>query len=47
LDTIRRRGGRRTALRADLSEVRQSDSVKVVHEEGSIRSGSRGDQGLK
>jgi hypothetical protein len=46
-DNIQPRGGRRTRLRADLAEIRQSESVKVVDEEGNIRSGSRGDQALK
>jgi hypothetical protein len=46
-DRIRLRSGRTSRLRAELLEVRQSESVKVVDEEGQIHSGSRGKQAIK
>lgn len=46
-DSIEFRNGRRSALRAELLEVRQNESVKVVDEEGNIHSGSRGKQTIK
>ncbi|HET9533575.1 MAG TPA: peptidoglycan-binding protein [Blastocatellia bacterium] len=46
-DTIRFRNGSTAPLDAELLEVRQSESVKVVDEEGNIESGSRGKQSIK
>ncbi len=46
-DSIELPGGRTSPLSAELMEVRQSESVKVVDEEGHIESGSRGKQAIK
>jgi hypothetical protein len=46
-DSIEYRNGRRASLRAELLEVRQNESIKVVDEEGNIHSGSRGKQTIK
>ncbi|HWP42865.1 MAG TPA: peptidoglycan-binding protein [Blastocatellia bacterium] len=46
-DSIRFRSGDAAPLDAELLEVRQSESVKVVDEEGNIESGSRGKQSIK
>ncbi|MEW6128347.1 MAG: hypothetical protein AB1757_15010 [Acidobacteriota bacterium] len=46
-DRIQLRDGRNARLRAELLEVRQSESVKVIDEEGYIHSGSRGKQAIK
>lgn len=46
-DTIQFRDGNTAPLEAELLEVRQSESVKVVDEEGNIESGSRGKQSIK
>jgi hypothetical protein len=46
-DRIQLRDRRNSRLRAELLEVRQSESVKVVDEEGQIHSGSRGKQAIK
>jgi uncharacterized protein YcfJ len=46
-DTIELKTGRVEPIRAELLELRQSESVKVVDEEGNIQTGSRGDQAIK
>jgi uncharacterized protein YcfJ len=46
-DSIETPGGRVEPMRAELMELRQSESVKVVDEEGNIQSGSRGEQAIK
>jgi hypothetical protein len=46
-DRIQLRNGRSARLNAELLEVRQSDKVKVVDEEGQVHSGSRGKQAIK
>lgn len=46
-DRIQFRNRRNASLRAELLEVRQSDKIKVVDEEGTIHSGSRGKQAIK
>lgn len=45
-DTITHRG-RTVPIHADLEGLRQSESVKIVDEEGRIQSGSRGDETIK
>lgn len=47
VDSITLPNGPKVWLDAELLEVRQSDSVKVVDEEGHVRSGSRGKQAIK
>ncbi len=46
-DDIQLSGGRVEPIRGELTELRQSESVKVVDEEGNIQSGSRGNQAIK
>jgi hypothetical protein len=46
-DSLQTRRGQRMPMRAELQEVRQSESVKVVDEEGNIQSGKRGEQAIK
>jgi hypothetical protein len=46
-DTIRFPNGRGFPIRAELSEVMQSESVKIVDEEGRIISGNRGGESIK
>jgi hypothetical protein len=46
-DDIQPRSGAVAPIRAELTEVRESESVKVVDEEGNIQSGSRGNQTIK
>jgi hypothetical protein len=46
-DSIELRDGRTSALKAELDEIRQSESVKVVDEEGNIQTGGRGKQAIK
>ncbi|HET9531354.1 MAG TPA: peptidoglycan-binding protein [Blastocatellia bacterium] len=46
-DSIQFRNGNTAPLEAELLEVRQSENVKVVDEEGNIQSGSRGKQSIK
>ncbi|MCI0485187.1 MAG: peptidoglycan-binding protein [Blastocatellia bacterium] len=46
-DTIELRNGSAAPLNAELLEVRRSESVKVVDEEGRIETGSRGEQSIK
>jgi hypothetical protein len=46
-DRIQLRDGRRARFNTELLEVRQSEAVKVIDEEGSIHSGSRGKQAIK
>jgi hypothetical protein len=46
-DTIRLPNQRTARLNAELEEIRQSESVKAVDEEGNIYSGSRGQQAIK
>lgn len=46
-NTIELKNGRTSPLNAELLEVRQSESVKVVDEEGRIETGSRGEQSIK
>lgn len=47
VDSIRLRNGQKVWLDAELLEIRQNESVKVVDEEGVIHSGSRGKQAIK
>lgn len=46
-DSIELRNGRTSALSVELLEIRQSESVKVVDEEGRVETGSRGKQTIK
>jgi hypothetical protein len=46
-DRIQLPNERSASLHAELLEVRQSDKVKVVDEEGNVHSGSRGSQAIK
>lgn len=46
-DRIEFRDGGSAPLNAELMEIRQSESVKTVDEEGNIQTGSRGKQSIK
>ncbi len=46
-DRIRLRDGRTAPFRAEVVELRQSEAVQVVDEEGTIHSGSRGSQAIR
>lgn len=46
-DRIRLRDGRATTLEAEMVELRSSDKVKVIDEEGNVETGSRGEQAIK
>jgi hypothetical protein len=46
-DRIQLRAGPASPFSAELLEIRQSESVKVVDEEGNVHSGSRGKQAIR
>lgn len=46
-DHIQLRDGRRARFDSELLEVRQSEAVKVIDEDGYVHSGSRGRQAIK